>query len=260
MFQRNKRHGASLRIERTPEQWKGIWLRRLRWSVIAIAVVAMGMGIYRTWEWLLDPGQFPLRHVRLEGELLNLQKAELEQILQGYLGQNFFILDIDGLYAALAANPWIEQVTVRRQWPDTLRIQFREHIPFGFWGKDEMVDIHGERFRPSHVRQPGPWPHLVGPDGHEMTLIQVYREASDLLNAVELHLVSLEQDERRAWRMTFANGLELNLGRERLSERLRRFIAVYPRLLSAQVERVARVDLRYINGFAVRWKPASAGS
>jgi cell division protein FtsQ len=29
---------------------------------------------------------------------------------------------------------------------------------------------------------------------------------------------------------------------------------VYPRVLAAQIDRIAVVDLRYVNGFAVRWK------
>jgi cell division septal protein FtsQ len=60
--------------------------------------------------------------------------------------------------------------------------------------------------------------------------------------------------------MQFANGIEINLGREDFTERLQRFVDIYPRILASQSDKIAVVDLRYTNGFAVRWtnspKPA----
>ncbi len=75
-----------------------------------------------------------------------------------------------------------------------------------------------------------------------------------LFEPVGLKLEKLAQDERRAWWLTFDNGLEVYVGRERFEERLRRLAQVYPKVLAAQADRIAVVDLRYVNGFAVRWK------
>ena len=120
-----------------------------------------------------------------------------------------------------------------------------------------MVDVNGQRFRPPIVRQPGPWPQLAGPEGHEKTLIQTYGEIRALFEPVGLRLVQLRQDQRRAWRLTFDNGLEVHVGRDQFQQRLRRLAQLYPRILSAQIDRIAVVDLRYGNGFAVRWKVAA---
>ena len=60
--------------------------------------------------------------------------------------------------------------------------------------------------------------------------------------------------------MTLKNGLEINLGREQFFPRLQRLIDIYSRILADQAERIAVVDLRYVNGFAVRWAdPPEAG-
>ncbi len=56
--------------------------------------------------------------------------------------------------------------------------------------------------------------------------------------------------------MKFSNGIEVKQGRENLMQRLRRFVDIYPRVLSERSSEVATVDLRYISGFAVRWKTA----
>ncbi|MEZ5582420.1 MAG: cell division protein FtsQ/DivIB [Candidatus Competibacteraceae bacterium] len=134
-----------------------------------------------------------------------------------------------------------------------MRITFQERTAFGYWGEDEMIDTNGQRFRPSTIRQPGSWPRLAGPDGHELHLMKTYRETAARLKSVGLQLTRLVQDERRAWRMELANGLELSLGRDHFDQRLQRFIDIYPRILAEQIDRIAMVDLRYLNGFAVRW-------
>lgn len=257
-FGRNKRRGATpLRqeAEQSPGQWKIVWGPRLRWLSVALALTAVGFGVQVGMQKLREPGSFPLRNVRVEGDLRNLAEMDLQPLANEYLGLNFFTANLDALHAALAANPWIEDVAVRRWWPDTVEIHLRERTAFGYWGdQEEMVDVNGHRFRPTALRQPGPWPHLKGPDGREKALIKAWQDVHALFDPIGLTLVKLEQDERRSWWLTFDSGLEVYVGRERFEERLRRLVQVYPRVLAAQAERIAVVDLRYVNGFAVRWK------
>lgn len=253
-----KRQGASIRREDSSG-----WLRYaalpLRLLGALLALFGIGGAVFGATEALLNPSVLPLRHVRLYGELHNLGAAELERTVAGYLGRNFLALDIVGLHETFTANPWIEQVSVQRRWPDTLEVRFQERVVFGHWGQDEMVDSKGVRFRPAFFREIGPWPQLVGPDGHEQNLLAVYQQANVMVNAIGLQIVRLTQDSRRAWWLTFDNGVEVKLGREQFVSRLQRFVDVYPRLLATRVAEIATVDLRYINGFSVRWKTDSAG-
>jgi cell division protein FtsQ len=250
---RRKRCGATSRARRPPGQGRRLWQPCLRWLGVVIALLAGGYGLYLAGQKLFDPARFPLRHVYLQGELRNLSPGDLQELVQRYLGQNFFVLNIAAVQAAVAANPWIEQASVSRQWPDTVKVRFQERTPFGHWGQDEMVDLKGERFRPTMTGQPGPWPQLAGPEGHEMTLIRAYREASAILDKVGLRPTRLVQDERRAWWLTTDNGLEISLGREQFLKRLQRFADIYPQVLAGQSAKIAAVDLRYTHGFTVRW-------
>ena len=256
-WQKRRRRGATS-LKREPSsrsgEWKKTWGPPLRWLGVALVFAAAGYGARVGGQKLQEPGAFPLRQVRIEGELRNLAEPDFQSLAKTDVGQNFFVANLDDLNAALAANPWIETVSVRRWWPDTVQIKLRERIAFGHWGEHDMVDVNGVRFRPSALRQPGPWPKLSGPDGHEKILIEAYREARNLLDPLGLKLVRLAQDARRAWWLTFDNGLQVHMGREQFEQRLRRLARIYPRLLAWQIERIAVVDLRYVNGFAVRWK------
>jgi cell division protein FtsQ len=202
---------------------------------------------------MMDPDLFPLRRVQFEGRLQHLSKPELHGIVESHLGRNFFAVNLKALRATLAANPWIEEVELRRSWPDTLVVRFQERLPFARWSDDEMVDVRGTRFRPTAIPESTPWPILAGPDGREWNLIQTYQQANRMLTAIGLTVGRLDQDQRRSWTMNLDNGVQVTLGKERFLERLQRFIDVYPQVLSGRIERIAEVDLRYVNGFAERW-------
>ncbi|MGB5062539.1 MAG: FtsQ-type POTRA domain-containing protein, partial [Candidatus Competibacter sp.] len=162
---RQRRRGATALRREPPVSsgaWKAVWRLPLRWLGVALVLAAVGFGVRFASEKLREPGAFPLRQIRIEGDLRNLAEDDFQPIVRGYLGQNFFNADLDALHAELVANPWVEDVAVRRGWPDTVEITLRERVAFGYWGEREMVDVNGYRFQPTEVRQPGPWPQLAG--------------------------------------------------------------------------------------------------
>jgi cell division protein FtsQ len=61
----------------------------------------------------------------------------------------------------------------------------------------------------------------------------------------------LHLSARRAWRVTLASGLTLELGRGDFEPRLARFAALWPSIAST-APAAAHADLRYPNGFALR--------
>jgi len=73
-------------------------------------------------------------------------------------------------------------------------------------------------------------------------------------DSLGLQLSSLGMDARGAWRVTFGNGLSLALGTEETDRRLLRFFRFFPALRREQGRRPVSIDLRYANGFAVRWE------
>ena len=124
---RHYRGATPLRREAPPGpgQWKATWGPPLRWLGVALVLAGVGWGLWVGSQKLRDPHAFPLRHVRIDGELRNLAKTDLQPVAGKVLGQNFFMADLDVLRTALAANPWIETVAVRRWWPEIVDIELR---------------------------------------------------------------------------------------------------------------------------------------
>jgi hypothetical protein len=61
---------------------------------------------------------------------------------------------------------------------------------------------------------------------------------------------------RYSWQLRLSNGLAMQLGRDsekdRVNDRLARFVTVYPQTLGQLQRKLDYVDLRYSNGFALR--------
>jgi cell division protein FtsQ len=62
---------------------------------------------------------------------------------------------------------------------------------------------------------------------------------------------------RRTWEIELTNGIRLVLDRRDTGKKIERFAEVYAQHLAAKAANVQLVDLRYANGFAVRWRSGS---
>lgn len=226
----------------------------------ALFVLALTLAILAAWgiAVLRDPNTLPLKTVRIEGAFTHVSQQELQQAVTGAVNGGFLTVNVAAIRAAAKRLPWVRDATVRRVWPDTLRVNVVEQAPVANWGEQGLVNADGEIFTPPAASFPPNLPELRGPQETAPAVLAQYRAMSKTLAPLGLRIARLELDERRAWRATLDNGMELMLGRADAYARLLRFAQVYHGLLAAQAPRVARVDLRYSNGLAVRFKPAVA--
>jgi cell division protein FtsQ len=163
------------------------------------------------------------------------------------------------IQAHAEAMPWVNQASVRRIWPARLQIHIVEQQPFAYWGDQSLLNSQGDVFTPV-VQTPGlQLPLFSGPEGHANLVLVNYKRMGDMVKGLGLVIVELHQDTRRAWHLKLSNGMAVELGRNDPVMRLARFISVYPTILVARTAAVIeQVDLRYSNGFAIRWtKPVS---
>jgi cell division septal protein FtsQ len=97
---------------------------RLRLLVLAaVAAAAVGLG----W-WLTDAGVFAVRTVATGGYRYTDETA-LGDALRPLLGRNLWAVDRGAVAAALAPLPWVRDVSVRRNLPADVQVDFREWRP-----------------------------------------------------------------------------------------------------------------------------------
>ncbi|WP_172838749.1 cell division protein FtsQ/DivIB [Solemya velesiana gill symbiont] len=220
----------------------------------------MGSGV--TWGVLKlrDPNVLPVKVVRIDGDFRHLKRIDLEHAVGNRVTGNFFTIDVDAVREAALRLPWVDQVSVRRVWPDTLMMWVEEQEPLARWGEDRLVNLRGEVFAPAAGSIPAGLPGLSGPEGSSIDVVRRYREMMETVTPLGLEIESLKMDQRNSWMLQFRRGLELQLGSVDAEKRLQRFAAVYGWLKVKPGSSVKRIDMRYTNGLAVYRDSVEQGS
>lgn len=225
------------------------------WLLIAVA----GLGLFaalRTIPAIGDRLHLPQAdRLYLHGDLRHTRDAQVFDAVKPYLGVNLVALDIDALYEAVHALPWVAEAKIRRRWPDGVWVELSERDAIARWGEDSLISPTGEVFTAPTDSIPQDMVQLHGPAGTEQDLLATYARSRRQLAAVDVRIQALWIDPRGAWHMRVNNGLELKLGRHQMEERVERFMDVVLASLAPRLTEAQTIDLRYGNGFAVSWRP-----
>ena len=74
------------------------------------------------------------------------------------------------------------------------------------------------------------------------------------IEKLNLHINTLKVTSRGVYQVQLSNGIQIMIGRNNVLQRFDRFINLYPKVIGQKNNRVAHVDLRYSNGFAIKWQ------
>jgi cell division protein FtsQ len=140
-------------------------------------------------------------------------------------------------------------------WPDVLHVTVTEERALARWLDEGLVNPAGQVFYPAErTAELHKLPLLEGPPHTSVQVMSAFVKFSGQLAPLGLGIVRLSMDARRAWRLTLSNGMELTLGRKDSERQMERFARFYPVTLDGRIADVKEVDLRYANGFAVKWR------
>lgn len=225
------------------------------WLLIAVAVIGL-LAALRSIPALGDRMHLPQAHrLYLQGELRHTRDEAVFEAVKPFLGVNLVALDIDGLYEAVHALPWVAEARIRRRWPDGVWVRLDEREAIARWGDEALISPTGEVFSAPIDSIPLDMVQLHGPQGTEHDLLATYARTRRQLAAVEVRIQAMWIDPRGAWHLRVNNGLELKLGRHHLAQRVDRFVDVVLGSLAPRLTQAETIDLRYGNGFAVSWRP-----
>lgn len=234
--------------------WSG-----LAFFLIVVAGTFVGIGwLYYT---AMDAQEVPLKRLVVQGELHYVTAADVRDTLTAENGQplgSFFSADVNELRAQVEAMPWVEKASIRKEWPDILKVFVVEQVPLAHWNAnqrdDALLNQAGEVFYADKSGLTDGLPYLAGPDHAVAQAVKQYRELNELLQLNGFSIAQLELSERFSVELALNEGMVLRLGREALLERIQRFIDVYPELEARKDAPIDAIDLRYDTGVAVRWK------
>jgi cell division protein FtsQ len=239
--------------ERLPVWQAPGWLtRRLLGGAILLSTVGGVLG-FSVWH-LLQPDTLPIDRVQVKGTFQYLDKKDLYGAIGNLANSGFFSVDVRAVKQAAERLAWVDSASVRRVWPNVLLVEIVEQVPLARWKDGRVVNRRGEIIAAKSTEQLNALPLFEGPEGAAELLAKRFQLMSSQLAEVKLGIATLAISERRAWQVSLSNGLHLLLGRAASDAQIMRFTDAYKQVLASRAEKIRSVDLRYTNGFSVRWK------
>jgi cell division protein FtsQ len=221
--------------------------------VLAVALL-LGAGVGGVWGYgqAKAHGLLALRQIALEGQARLPEELLLKRI---GLSPGIDLPDVDvaAVSSALLSHPWIQRVSVRRLYPDTLWVRVWERSPAAVvtssGGAEVMVDPEGVVLGAADEAATGDLPRLTGIDARR-------RVAGDRVDAAQ---VALGLSVAKAWGpdalvdvadpddpLLLVEALRVRLGAKGgYGWRLSRLSALRPEIMALASKKGAEVDLRY---------------
>jgi cell division protein FtsQ len=192
--------------------------------------------------------------VTIEGEFKYIDHQQLVALVNSQINGGFITIDLKAMQNSLHQYPWVAEVSVKRQWPSYLMINVTEEVPIARWGDDAFLNRLGDRLIIQDNSHLSGLPLMTAEFGTSSEVMKQYRRLSDLLLSTGLKLSKLKLDRLGAWQLETSSGIQINLGRNRVGEKIRRLVLVWETDLRQQSKRIRTIDLRYPNGLAIGWK------
>lgn len=224
-------------------------LRRPVWLMILLCVLAVLGWLGFEWE---TGSHRPIDDYRLTQPLKQLTQAEVDAVMQPYLGSSFWEVKLHKIQADLQRLDWVSEAIVKRSWPDQLHITLIEQQPVARWGDNGLINQNGEVFFPRSMAGFEQFVRLDGRLENAAALLLKLAHFQEALKPLDWTIARLHEAANGVWEIEMAEGPKLILDRLDETHKLQRFIDAYGQLAPA-LRKSARVfDLRYSNGFAVK--------
>lgn len=143
---------------------------RLVMTLLALSLVAvLGVGLLYGYRVLTSHPYFGLSEIHVTGNT-RVSRGDILKAAGVGLGLNSFEMNVAEVERLVSDNPWVQSATVRREFPDRLRIAVVEKVP-AFWLRQgdglHFADASGRIIAPMHPGESASLPVLSVADGIE---------------------------------------------------------------------------------------------
>jgi cell division protein FtsQ len=212
--------------------------------------------------WALRAPWFSIAGIVVTGEVSHNNALTLKANVAPRLVGSFFTMDLTRARQVFESVPWVRKAVVRREFPNRLHVNLKEHQAVALWGPEtepRLVNSFGEVFEANvdEVEQEN-LPRLLGPEGQAAQVLAAYQALQPLFESLDMVLEQLELSGRGGWVSRLDTGAVIQLGRGNVDEvraRTVRFLATLGRVTDQhgrKPESLESADLRHESGYAIR--------
>lgn len=101
----------------------GLFGKIIKTLLATVVLAAIGLGV-----WAVNSSFFYINHVYIN-DGTRVSSGDLKPIFSGDIGTNIFLVNTESLKFRVRQNPYISDVTIKKEYPDTLIVSFSERTP-----------------------------------------------------------------------------------------------------------------------------------
>lgn len=218
-------------------------------SLIGLTLLCFSLLGVALWHQLNQP----VRKFVVSGDLSALERQKVEQQLMLHEIGGILSVDLDDVKLRLGELSWAREISVRRVWPNQLKVTLTRARPIARWGEGQYVSAAGEL-----LELPDSYAGLPQFDvavSEPAQALEVYRLLDQAAARQQLQIRRLQQNRQGEWQIVFDNGLQARLGAQQLMARMRRVLIAHREILDRGDQAASKIasyiDARYGNGVAV---------
>lgn len=225
-------------------RWQ-LWLKTLLPLAVVLVLVVL---------WLQFTLARSVGQVAVYGQVEHVDLDALQVRALPWLEVPFWRVDLQGLKQSLEQDPWLKSVSIRRQWPNQIRLDLIEREPWALWNEDWLIDTEGKGFNPGFKYHKNLPRHIYSTSSNLADAYKFWQYLDALLKVNDLHLTKIHYESRGAMQLELNASVRVLLGRDNIPLQLNRFIWAWQKWLAQEAEQIVSLDLRYPNGIAVAWR------
>ena len=228
--------------------------------------------LFLCYSWIISHSHFNLKNVVLEvvnNDNPNIDTQEIQQVINTTLNGTTLSTDLKMMVEPILDNPWVEQVVIRRVWPNTIVLRLHERRIIALWNNKylisefgELTDIPVSDYEKVEKKLGCYLMRIEGPKDFLSKIVSRAEETNNLLANINKKLLHLRLTEQFSWEAQTTGGMTFRFGGDDLQGpmyyRLKNFTNSYSSLANKLTEKGIRsheinyVDLRYAKGFAIK--------
>jgi cell division protein FtsQ len=203
---------------------------------------------------MIKSDRWKITNIDLKAEFNRVTAEQIRVAIAATSERSFFNINIEEIRNNLLQIPWVHKVNIIKKWPETLLVTVIEHKAVAVWNQNKLLNMDGEIFEVESVDSVESLPHISGQDNLSESILTKYIRFNELFKSTGFDINIAKISPRGGWELILSNGTIVNLGTLQKDSKLIRLAETWVNLIKLKDELPEYIDLRYSNGYVVKWK------
>ncbi len=210
-------------------------------------------GVAWVYAGMIAQERWPIRWLEIDGRFERVSAEQVRARLTPLVKGSFFTVEPGFMRTTASEMAWVSAVEVQKSWPDTIQVTIHEHTAVAHWTNGQLLAANGQQFFVPSADDIQGLPWLSSPDGQLELVFGNWKKFDDALLDIGQEIERLTLDPRGSWSARLSGGTQVRFGKRDIFASLDVLVSTWADLMRGRELPPVSIDLRYTNGFAVRW-------